>query len=178
MLVYDVGYGETVLRHYSFYHRWYSVNCTLDRKGRFVTEGGLIDWCFNIDIATPLFTIKDAAYQVDLCLDVLAGQNGKDYIVKDEDEFDHAVQQGWMTGQEQEGARRGLEELLNIIHSGILLDFLDAACPFNAMETALQQPPAQKVALGELPLFGIAARSQHFGTPSRKILRSASVSAE
>ena len=164
MLVYDVGYGETVLRHYSFSHRWYAVNCTLDRKGEFVTEAGPIDWCFNIDIATPLLTIDDAAYQVDLCLDVLVGSNGKDYLIKDEDEFEHAVRQGWMTRQEQEGAQRGLEELLTRIHSGTLIGFLDAVCPFGAMETVPQQLPARKVTLGEVPLFDRTTRSQQSGT--------------
>ena len=76
-LVYDVGYGGTVLRHYAFYHRWYAINCTLDRDGQFVTEQGPIDWCFNIDIGTPLFTRDNAAYDVDLCLDVLVGRMAK-----------------------------------------------------------------------------------------------------
>jgi len=161
-LVYDVGYGKTVLRHYAFYHRWYAVNCTLDRNGQFVTEKGLIDWCFNIDISTPLFTRNSAAYDVDLCLDVLVGLDGKEYIIKDEDEFEHAVEQGGITAHEQEGARSGLKELLNIIQSGTLLNFLHAACPLHSMEDVFDQPPARKVPLGQVPLLDIETRHHHF----------------
>lgn len=162
-LVYDVGYGGTALRHYAFYHCWYAINCTLDRSGQFVTEKEPIDWCFNIDIGTPLFTRNNAAYDVDLCLDVLVGPDGREYVVKDEDEFEHAVKQGWVTAQEQEGARSGLKELLNIIQSGALLDFLHTTCPFHSMEDVLAQPPARKVPLEQVPLLHRETRYQHFG---------------
>ena len=163
VLVYDVGYGGTVLRHYAFYNRWYAINCTLDRDGHFVTERGLIDWCFNIDIGTPLFTRNSAVYDVDLCLDVLVGSDGKEHIVKDEDEFEHAVERGWITAQEQVGAQQGLRELLNIIQSGALIDFLHAICPFHSMEDVLDQPPARKVALEQVPLLHRETRHQHYG---------------
>ena len=162
-LVYDVGHGGTVLRHYAFYHRWYAINCTLDRNGRFVTEKGQIDWCFNIDIGTPLFTRDRTAYDVDLCLDVLVGVDGKEHIVKDEDEFEHAVEQGWLTAQEQAGARSGLKELLNMIQSGALLDFLHATCPFHSMEDVHDQPPARKAPLEQVPVLHIETRHRQFG---------------
>src|SRR5947209_14267489 len=69
--VYDVLVESgRVLRHYAFYDRWFEVNCTLDDRGRFVTEPGPIDWCFNIDVCTPLFSTGNRGYSVDLCLDV------------------------------------------------------------------------------------------------------------
>ena len=163
VLVYDVGYGGTVLRHYAFYNRWYAINCTLDRDGQFVTEQGPIDWCFNIDIGTPLFTGNNAAYDVDLCLDVLVGSDGREHFVKDEDEFAHAVEQGWITAHEHEGARNGLKELLNMIQSGTLIDFLHTTCPFHSMEDVLAQPPARKVALEQVPVLHMETRHQHFG---------------
>lgn len=72
-LVYDVLLDGLVLRHYAFMDHWFAVNCTLDRRGQFVTELDPIDWCFNCDITTPLFSVGSNVYTVDLALDVLVG---------------------------------------------------------------------------------------------------------
>ena len=39
-LLYDVLVQEKVLRHFSFYDRWFEINCTMNRNGTFVVERG------------------------------------------------------------------------------------------------------------------------------------------
>jgi hypothetical protein len=161
-LVYDVLVESgLVLRHYSFYDRWFVVNVTLDTDGRFVPEPGPIDWCFNIDLCTPLFTVGHDGYDVDLCLDLLVAPDGRDYRLVDEDEFDHAMRNGWITSAEADGARNGVEELRGIIEGGRLVSFLEGICPFEVKP--IQQPPPQKPNLTDYPLLHRDRRHRYFG---------------
>jgi hypothetical protein len=153
-LVYDVRVSETLgLRHYAFFRRWFQVNCSLDLAGRFVTEPGPIDWCFNCDVSTPLFSVGAAAYGMDLELDVLVEPDGRRHVVIDEEEFEHTLRQGWMTPVEADGARRGLEELLGLIDSGSFLPFLEAVAPFRDLDDIPLQPPVAFRRLADVPLL-------------------------
>lgn len=106
-LVYDVRVPSGgVLRHYSFYRRWFEVNCSLGADGRFVTEPGPIDWSFNGDVCSPCFSRGAAVYNVDLLLDVLVAPDGREHAVKDREEFERAVACGWLSAGEATGARR------------------------------------------------------------------------
>src|SRR3954469_5379317 len=81
VLVYDVRIGGGVLRHYAFADRWFTINCSLDNDGKFISEPGPIDWSFNCDFATPIIWRDDAVYQVDLELDVLVAADGQNHVV-------------------------------------------------------------------------------------------------
>jgi hypothetical protein len=162
--VYEVGGEEgMVLRHYSFYHRWFEVNVSLDSMGRFITEPGPIDWTFNIDICTPCFSIGPNLYNVDLCLDVLAGPDGVSYVVTDEDQFAEEVAAGWITETEAAGAREGLRRLLGIIEEGSLISFLDALVPFEIKRRNVPPSSMKKVSLSEAPVLSLPERAAHFG---------------
>lgn len=116
-LVYDVRIGDQIRRHYSFTNRWFEVNCSLDLAGRFVTVSGpgLIDWTFNCDISTPHFVIGPDVYNMDLWLDILVASDGRARRVIDEDDFAEAIQQGWLTEEERQGAQSGLAQLLGVV---------------------------------------------------------------
>ncbi len=75
-------------------------------------------------------------YHVDLCLDMLVAQNGKECVVKDWDEFEAAMRAGWMAAQEQIGARAGLAELEAIIEDVGLVSFLERMDPFAELRSA------------------------------------------
>ena len=159
-LVYDVRIGDAVLRHYAFADRWFAVNCSLDRDGRFISEPGPIAWTFNCDIATPIIWHGEAVYHVDLALDVLVAADGREHVVIDAEDFAVAVQRGWFTTAEQQGARRGLADVLDIITNGGLLPFLDAVYPFGPAADAPSQPPPAHKTLAEVPLLHLAARAR------------------
>jgi hypothetical protein len=138
VLVYDVRVGpETSLRHYSFRDRWFQVNVSRDRHGRLVTEAGpgelaWLHWSFNCDICTPLQTVADGWRSVDLEIDILAAPDGKTYVVKDEDDFAHAVAAGYIDPTQASGARHGLAELQAILATpGGLLAFLNDYFPLE-----------------------------------------------
>ena len=64
-LVYDVRLdGESALRHYAFYDRWFVVNVSLDaRTGSLVTERSHgLDWCFNCDMPLLAPAARRARY--------------------------------------------------------------------------------------------------------------------
>ncbi len=158
----DILFGpDLVLRHYAFYHRWFEVNCSLSLKGQFVVENGPIDWSFNIDICTPFFSIGINGYSVDLCLDVLVGPDGKQFHIKDEEEFAKAFSLGWFTQEEQAGALGGLEELRTLIEGGDLLCFLSDICPFQP--APVPQPPMRRADPSEVPLLHAQTRHRFFG---------------
>jgi hypothetical protein len=161
--VYDVRLDDLVLRHYAFTDHWFAVNCTLDLGGRFVTEPGPIDWCFNCDISTPLFSAGNKLYSVDLSLDVLVGPNGRTYVVKDEDDFTRAIENEWLTVEEEAGARSGLAELLGIIKGNGLVAFLEKAFPFGEVTGSVRPPPMTKPRLAEVPLLHRDIRAAYFG---------------
>lgn len=170
-LVYDVRIGEEfLLRHYAFYDRWFAVNVAMNRRGEFVIETRRdgIKWCFNCDIAAPLYSVgQDAAYTVDLEVDVLAETDGRTHVVMDEDDFARSIAAGWIDTHEAAGARAGLADLLAIIHSDDgLLGFLQSACPLeNAEEGApLQPPPRMLWSLDDAPLLKPDVRRSRYGT--------------
>lgn len=163
-LVYDVRVPSGgVLRHYSFYRRWFEVNCSLGADGRFVTESGPIDWSFNGDVCSPCFSRGAAVYNVDLLLDVLVAPDGREHAVKDREEFERAVARGWLSAGEATGARRGLEELLGLIESGRFLAFLAEACPFDGFPAAPLQPAARRLALADTSLLAPQSRDARYG---------------
>lgn len=170
-LVYDVRLGgDNCLRHYAFYERWLVVNVSRNGQGDLVTERGHgIDWCFNCDITTPLFSVgSDTCYSVDLELDVLAGPDGQTHIVKDEDHFAASVSAGYINDLEAKGARHGLEELLCVLAApGGLLRFLNSVCPLeegaeNLASLPLQQPVAF-LPFSDVPLLLPDARRARYG---------------
>ncbi|MHB0886770.1 MAG: hypothetical protein ACYC6V_07585 [Bacillota bacterium] len=163
-LVYDVRVpGGGALRHYSFYRRWFEVNCSLSPDGRFMAEPGPIEWSFNCDICTPCFSFGPAVYSVDLALDVLVGPDAHNRIVKDEDAFDGAVARGWLSATEATGARRGLDELLGLIDTGRFLAFLVEVCPFDRGYRPPKQPPPERLRMADVPLLARAGREAWYG---------------
>jgi len=163
ILVYDLKCGELILRHYSFYDKWLEINCTLDLKSNFVTEKGPIEWCFNCDICTPLFSIKNNFYNVDLFIDVLVGSDGKEHIVKDQDAFNHAIAKEWIANEEIKGAKRGLEKLLEIINRKELIIFLDRLYPFKKIDECGKSSPYRIEKLKEFPYLTKEIRLKYFG---------------
>lgn len=163
-VVYDVAVaGDRILRHYSFGNRWFEVNCSLDRKGRFVTEHGPIDWTFNCDISTPHVIVGPDLFNMDLWVDVLVGPDGRTHQVIDEEDFVYAVSQGWPTDGEVVGARSGLADLLGIIHAEGLVSFLEHICPFDSVADVDPQPPMDRRPVTVFPVFDRNRRPLLFG---------------
>jgi hypothetical protein len=67
----------------------------------------------------------DAVYAVDLWLDVLVRSDGVTHGVYDQDEFDDALERGWLSDREATAARSGLRDLLELIGAGGFVGFLD-----------------------------------------------------
>jgi hypothetical protein len=65
-------------------------------------------------IATPMLRGDDAVYAVDLWLDVLVRSDGVTHGVYDQDEFDDALERGWLSDREATAARSGLRDLLEL----------------------------------------------------------------
>ena len=162
--VYDVrAESDLILRHYAFFQHWFEVNCTLSPSGAFVAEDGPFPWCFNCDVATPAVMIGRDTYNVDLFLDVLVGTDGRTFIIKDEDEFERAIANGWVTDNEQAGARAGLEELLGLIRTETFVQFLEQTCPFTevAGSDVPLAPSVVSLSIDDVPLYGHSFRKQH-----------------
>lgn len=162
--VYDVRVASgLILRHYSFFHHWFEINCTLSPSSEFVVEEGPIPWCFNCDIVTPSVLVDGDEYNVDLFLDVLVGPDGRRFFAKDKDEFDQAIANGWITGEEQTGARTGWEELLSLIQSGSFLSFLAEICPFNnAFDADIPfAAPMSLARVHDMPILSNLSRDRH-----------------
>jgi hypothetical protein len=169
ILVYDVRLGETSgLRHYAFYDRWFVVNASLDGSGNLVTErtpGTDLDWCFNCDVTTPLFSVgDDAVFSVDLELDVLAGPDGRAHVVRDKDKFAASVAAGYINENEEDGARRGLADLRAIMDGEGLNAFLARICPPPGVLSDLPvQPPVAFLSPANVPLLLPDARRARYG---------------
>lgn len=158
-LVYDVCVGPgAVLRHYSWAHRWFEVNCTFSCGGDLVEADGPVRWAFNCDISTPHLIVGGAAYNVDLELDVLVSADAAQYAVTDRADFIDAVDRGWMDAEEARRAEQGLDELLAMIRNGSFRPFLESVCPFSTLQASATQPPAQRRPLDEVPLLQSAGR--------------------
>jgi hypothetical protein len=80
----------------------------------------------------------NAVFAVDLCVDVLVRADGLTYYVRDEDEFADAIENGWLSEREADGARTGLTELIDIIQRKQLFAFLSGLQPFGSTRA----PPA------------------------------------
>lgn len=168
-LVYEVRYGDVVVRHYAFADQWFKVNVTTDTAGALVEtrspEPGIPPFAVNCDIATPLVWHDGAAVAVDLFLDVLVRRDARTYQVRDVDEFEQAVRDGLVTPAEAAGARAGLAAFLWIVDDGRLLSYLDDIVPFGpAAATAPEALPESVVPQSEVAHLGDRARRT--GRPS------------
>ncbi|WP_100404281.1 DUF402 domain-containing protein [Bacillus solitudinis] len=162
-LVYDVREDDMILRHYSFYNQWFEINCSFQLDGKLLGEQGPIEWSFNCDICSPCFSEGNKIFNVDLELDVLVNQNGKDYIIIDEDDFEDAVNKAWITEKEQVGAKQGLNDLKEIIDSGNLIHYLNEICPFKDVINCTKANPMEKFEISEIQKFKEKNREQCYG---------------
>ena len=160
--VYDVPVGDRVLRHFSFYDEWFEINCTLTSEGAFAFEDGPIPWTFNCDICTPCFSVGSCIYNVDLFLDVLVGPDGRSFHVKDEADFTRARSAGWLSDDEQDGVRQGLDRLCELIDSGNLLEYLSAIIPFDDIQMG-EAGGREDTPLRDVPLLQLPERTHRHG---------------
>jgi predicted RNA-binding protein associated with RNAse of E/G family len=165
VVVYEVPNAEMgiVLRHYSFYDKWYEINVSMDYNGDFITESGSIDWSFNCDICTPCFSVGDDYYNVDLELDILVGNNGKDYVVIDEEDFNIALTNGYISQEEKKGAQKGLDELVEIIEQDKLIGMLNDIYPFSKIIDIEPEVSMNKVNISNVPNLSPEIRKKNFG---------------
>jgi predicted RNA-binding protein associated with RNAse of E/G family len=165
VVVYEVPNDEMgiVLRHYSFFDKWYEINVSLDYNGDFFAESGIIDWTFNCDICTPCFSIDDDYYNVDLELDVLVGNNGQDYRVIDEEDFNLAIINGYISQEEKAGAKKGLDDLIEIIETGKLIDMLNDIYPFSKITDIEPEISMNKVDISKVPMLSPDTRMTNYG---------------
>lgn len=150
-------------RHYSFYDKWFEINITLDANGKLFTEPGPIDWSFNCDICTPCFSIGTNFFNIDLELDILVSNDGIEYVVIDEDDFDHVISQKLITENERNGARKGLENLFELISSGNLIAFLEDTCSFNDLISLSEPIPSNILQLSEVSILNVSERESNYG---------------
>ncbi|CAM3395853.1 YgaC family protein [Paenibacillus lupini] len=167
-MVYDVKMKDSlgndfIFRHYSFYDKWFEVNITLDESGKLITERGPIDWSYNCDICTPCFSTGTELYNLDLELDILVNQDGQNYIVIDEDDFENVVNQGLLSDDERIGARKGLESLIELIESGNLQPYLESVCSFTDLIRLSDTIPHQILQLSDVPLIDATKRRRLYG---------------
>ena len=132
-LIYDISIHDLVLRHFVFYNKWFDVHCFLAKNGDFEILPGPIDCCFDCDISTPLFNLNNNFYTIDLEYDILVGLDGKTHRIKDEEEHLNAITNNWISKFEQEGARKGLNELKMILNNQGLVNFLDEIYSFQGI---------------------------------------------
>jgi hypothetical protein len=154
MLVYEIRYGDIVLRHYAFRDHWFKVNVTTDLAGNLAEtrspEPDIPPFAVNCDIATPMRWHEGNAYAVDLFLDVLVRQDASSCQVRDRSEFTQALRGGLISAAEAEGARAGLAAFIRLIRGRRLMAFLGDAFPFGR--------PAAPAALPDrtVPLLEVA----------------------
>lgn len=121
-------------------------------------------WCttcgsgVNCDICTPHFLLGPDAYNLDLCIDVLVGPDGRRHQVIDEDHFAEATRLGWLSEAERAGALAGVSELLRIIESEGLVAFLEGVCPFQHAADSERQPPMERRPISAFPKFQPTSR--------------------
>jgi hypothetical protein len=133
-VVYEVRYGEVVLRHYAFGSHWFKVNMTIDLSGNLVETGpgvGASRFAFNCDIATPMRCAGDAVYAVDLFADILVREDAVSYELCDVDELAAGVRDGLVSPGEASAADRAVSELTDLIEGKRLLPWLSAVCPLR-----------------------------------------------
>ncbi|WP_433055471.1 DUF402 domain-containing protein [Dactylosporangium sp. CS-033363] len=148
--VYDVRFGDVVLRHFAFRDEWFKVNVTLDQEGRLVETApgpGHPAFAFNCDVATPMVVRGDSVYAVDLFADVLVRADGVSHQVQDVAEMEREVR------EQLREARRGLERLLEKIRRGELIAFLEAVWPFGPTDPTPALPMVKAPSAGLVQLF-------------------------
>ena len=69
------------------------------------------------------------------------------YLIGDEAEFEEMLDRGLVSRSEEQGARRGLGELLDLVERGHLLPWLHETAPFPP----LQPPVALPMERGSVP---------------------------
>lgn len=161
VLVTQTRWDDVVLRHYAFRHHWMKINVPVGDDGLPfdpTDENGETGYAFNCDIATPMRWEANCVYSVDLWLDVLVRADGSSPVVMDEQDFEKAVEEQWLSERETLAARYALDALLVMIERGDLLDFLDGAEPFAP---PVDPPAAQRrhVPLSTVPLLQPGRRS-------------------
>lgn len=108
--------GQTILEPgapvvwFTFPGLWHDI-------GRFHTRSGeFTGWYANI--LTPVRLLSRTEWETrDLCLDVWVSNDGDTQLL-DEDEFTHAVEQGWITPHEAQCARQEAERILQAAGRG------------------------------------------------------------
>ncbi len=165
VLVFDVRNDNynSILRNYSFYDKWFEINCTFDMKGNLLPENGPIEWSFNCDICSPCFSFENNIYNIDLELDVLVNPNGKDFIIIDEEDFKDEIKRNNITSFEEKGALAGLSNLIEIIKSGGLINFLNDIYPFVDVTNCTSSLPMEKLTQKEGSLFEKEIRHTLYG---------------
>ena len=134
-------HGDVVLRHYSFAEHWFKINVTTDLAGNLVETGDAdLPFAFNCDIATPMEREDDSTYGVDLFIDVLVRADASSYLIGDEGEFEEMLDGGLVSRSEEQGARRGLRQLLALVEQGHLLPWLHEIAPFPPVQPPVALP--------------------------------------
>jgi len=137
-------YDGVVLRHYAFADHWFKVNVTTGLTGRLTETGdGTGRFAVNCDIATPMEREGDSTFGVDLCTDVLVRRDAMSHVLVDQDEFVEMLGRGVISPTEGRGAERGLQELLELIETGRLLQWLGELAPFGPCQPP-RAPPMQR----------------------------------
>jgi hypothetical protein len=96
-------------------------------------------------------------------LDVLVGNDGHNFIVIDEDDFEKAVSQGLITENERDGAQKGLVGLTELIASGKLTEYLNGICSFTDIIGLSEPLPYKKLQLSDVPLLSELKRERYYG---------------
>lgn len=161
VLVFDLRYGHLGFRHYSFARRWYAINCTRDLDGRAVNESSAAGpFSFNCDVSTPMRRAGDGVYEVDLELDVLVQADARTHVVTDRDRFERAVRAGWIAPHERAGAEAGLAELIELVTTGHLEEWLASMQAFDDFTHRPRGTPHEVVPLSRVPILARARRAE------------------
>jgi predicted RNA-binding protein associated with RNAse of E/G family len=141
IVVTEALYDDVVLRHYAFADKWFKVNVSTDLAGNLVETGDAGQrFAFNCDIATPMERVATSTFGVDLFIDVLVRDDATSYMVGDRVEFEQAIELGLISRAEQQGARDGLQHLLELLERGRLLVWLHEIAPFAACRPPTSPP--------------------------------------
>lgn len=125
------AYGH-VLRHYAFAKHWFKINVGIDDQGCFVATGdGPVKFAFNCDVATPMERDGQCVFGVDLFIDVLIEADASSFHVQDEVEFQAMADRGLLSNREAARALGGLDDLLELIRTERLVEWLSGFAAFG-----------------------------------------------
>ncbi len=99
----DIYYG----RAYYFLDHWYAITETYNKE-RTLTG-------FYCDIATPAIFCGNRLCVTDLKLDLWVRQDRHTYYILDEDEFEEAIAEKWITPPLAKAARHSLQSLIQMV---------------------------------------------------------------